>query len=92
MPTNRKHKTLVIYFLDKKQLEMAVSNPSQAKGPCPTVATEWALDQRLPQPPFISQSWEVEPQEPWLIKFLYKLAHLFDENKQGRGCSIIFHS
>lgn len=30
----------VIYLLEKKQLEMAVSNPSPAKGPSPTVVTE----------------------------------------------------
>lgn len=59
---------LVIYLLEKKQLEMSVSNPSPAKGPSLTVVTERALDRRLPQPPFISQRWEVEPQEPLIDK------------------------
>lgn len=27
MPTNKKQKKLAIYLLDKKQLEMAISNP-----------------------------------------------------------------
>lgn len=61
MPTNKKQKKLVIYLLDKKQLEMAISNPSPAKAPAPTVVTGRAVYQSLLLFPFISQYWEGGP-------------------------------